>query len=120
MLSLIDAVDFLHDPLGPLNSCSNQGFRPRAWLGIKEIFGRLQMTRHQDSGDNREHSFAALVHERSVSYSLFVRLHNLRSRSKYAKRIPRPFRTGLAKGEKIQPWPNAANINVSPQANDVI
>ena len=38
------------------------------------IVGRLQMTGHQDTSDNREHSFATLVHERSVSYSLFVRL----------------------------------------------
>ena len=70
----IYAIDFLHDSLGPLNSRSNQRFRPRAWLGIKEILGRLQMTSHQDSSDNREHSFAPLVHERSVSYSLFIRL----------------------------------------------
>ena len=27
-----------------------------------------------DSSHNREHSFATLVHERNVSYSLFVRL----------------------------------------------
>ena len=70
----IDAIDFLHDPLGPLNSRSNQRFRPRARLRIEEIFRRLQMAGHQDSRHNREHSFATLVHERSVSYSLFVRL----------------------------------------------
>ena len=70
----IDAIDFLHDPLGPLNGRGNERLRSWAWFGIEEIFGRLQMTRHQDSSHNREHSFATLVHERSVSYSLFVRL----------------------------------------------
>src|SRR5271166_3878837 len=73
-LSSIDAVDFLHDLLGPLNGRGNERLCSWAWLGVKEIFGRLQMTRHQDSSYNREHSFATLVHERSVSYSLFVRL----------------------------------------------
>ena len=77
-LSSIYTIDFLHDPLGPLNSCSNQGFRPRAWLGIKEIFCRLQMTRHQDSSHNREHSFATFFHDGSLSYSLFIRLLNFR------------------------------------------
>ena len=70
----IDAIDFLHDLLGPLNRSGNQRLRPRAWLGIEEILGRLQMTGHQNSSHNREHSFAPLVHERSVSYSLFIRL----------------------------------------------
>jgi hypothetical protein len=73
VLPLIDAIDFPHDPLRPLNSRSNQGFRPRTWLGIKEILGRLQMTCHEDSSHNREHSFATLVHAGIVSYSLFIR-----------------------------------------------
>src|SRR5271157_1313058 len=71
---VLDTIDLLHDPLGPLNSRGNERLCSWAWLGIKEIFCRLQMTRHQDSSHNREHSFATLVHERSVSYSLFVRL----------------------------------------------
>ena len=57
-----------------MNGRGNERLCSWAWLGVKEIFGRLQMTRHQDSSYNREHSFATLVHERSVSYSLFVRL----------------------------------------------
>ena len=70
----IDAVDLLHDPFRPLNGRSNQGFGPGAWLGIEEVFGRLQVAGHQDSGDNREYTFASLFHQGSVSYSLFVRL----------------------------------------------
>src|SRR5271157_3374418 len=46
--------------------------------------------------------------------------YNLRSRSKYSEGVSGPFQTGLSECKKIQPWPNAANINVSPQANDVI
>src|SRR5271166_6715298 len=70
----IDDIDFLHDPLGPLNSRMNQRFRTRARLRIEEILRRLQMASNQYPRHNREHSFAALVHEHSVSYSLFVRL----------------------------------------------
>src|SRR5271157_3993439 len=70
----IDTVDLLHDPLGPLNGRGDERLCSWAWLGIKEIFRRFQMTSHQDSSHNREHSFAPLVHDRSVSYSLFVRL----------------------------------------------
>ena len=46
--------------------------------------------------------------------------YNLRSRSKYAEGVSGPFQTGLSECNKIQPWLNAANINVSPQANNVI
>src|SRR5271157_2724538 len=70
----IDAVDLLHDPLSPLNGRGNERLCSWAWLGIKRIFGRLQMTRNQDSRHDRDHAFASLVHECSVSYSLFVRL----------------------------------------------
>ena len=42
----VDAVDFLHDLLGPLNGRGNERLCSWTWLGIKEIFGRLQMTRH--------------------------------------------------------------------------
>ena len=73
----IDAIDFLHDPLSPLNSRCNQGLRPRAWLRIEEIFRSLQMAGHQDSRHDRDHSFASLVHRGSVSYSLFLRYSEL-------------------------------------------
>lgn len=43
-------------------------------LGIEEVLGRLKMTRHQDSGHNREHTLTSFFHARSVSDSLFVRL----------------------------------------------
>ena len=74
MLLPIHAIDFLHDPLGPLNSRGDQGFRPRAWLGIEEIFRCPQMTGHQDSRHDREHSFASFVHGRQLSIFAFSSL----------------------------------------------
>src|SRR5208337_2147123 len=70
----VDGIDFLHDPVSPLNGRSNQRLCPWARLGIEEILGSLQMTRHEDSSHNCDHSFAALIHRGSVPYSPFVRL----------------------------------------------
>src|SRR5271165_4117036 len=41
-------------------------------------------------------------------------------RSKYAEGVSAPFQTGLAQGKKIQPGPNSANVDISPQANNVV
>ena len=59
----IYAIDFLHDPLSPLNSRSNERLGSWAWLGIKEVFGRFKVTSDQDSSHYREHSFATLFHD---------------------------------------------------------
>src|SRR6516164_5402394 len=45
----INAVNLLHDPLGPLNRRSNQRFCSWTRLRIEEVFRRLQMAGHQYS-----------------------------------------------------------------------
>ena len=46
--------------------------------------------------------------------------YNLRSRSKYAEGVSGPFQAGLSEGKKIQPRRNSANVDISPQADNVI
>ena len=116
-MSSIYTIDFLHDLLGPLNSRCNQRLRPRAWLRIEEIFRRLQMAGHQDSRHDREHSFASLVHERSVSYSLFLRHAVLRTLGdlRDPHGIADPLSSWLSECKEISAGPNITNIDVSFQ-----
>src|SRR5208337_3596258 len=41
-------------------------------------------------------------------------------RSKYAEGVSGPFHTGLAQSKKIKPRRNSANVDISPQADNVI
>jgi hypothetical protein len=66
-------INFPHDPLRPLNRSGNHGLGPRAWLGVEEIVGGLQVTRHEDSRHDRQHAFSTFLHQESLAYSLFVR-----------------------------------------------
>jgi len=70
----INAINLPHDPFSPLNGSTNQGFRPRARLGIEEILRCFQMTGNQDPGYDREHSFASFVHARQLSIFAFSSL----------------------------------------------
>ena len=70
----INAVDLLHNPLRPLYGRGHQGFGPWAGLGIKEVFSRLQVSGHQDSGYNREHTIASLFHEAAYHLRLLFAL----------------------------------------------
>jgi len=70
----INAVNLLHDPLGPLNRRSNQRFCSWTRLRIEEVFRRLQMAGHQYSCHDREHSFASFVHARQLSIFAFSSL----------------------------------------------
>jgi hypothetical protein len=65
-----DVINFPHDPLRSLNRSGNQGLDPRARFGIEEIVGVLEMPRYDDSRDNRQHTFAALVN----TWQIYVRL----------------------------------------------
>src|SRR5271166_2186031 len=46
--------------------------------------------------------------------------YKLRMRSKYAEGVSGPFQTGLAQSKKIQPRRNSGNVDISPQADNVI
>jgi hypothetical protein len=41
-----------HDTLDPLHGSGNHRFRPRAWFGIEQVVGGLQVTRHENSRHN--------------------------------------------------------------------
>ena len=58
------AIDLLHDLLSPLNGSAYQTLRPGAWLGVEQVFSRLQMAGYQDSSHDCEYPFAPLVHGR--------------------------------------------------------
>jgi hypothetical protein len=51
-------INLPHDPLGPLNRSGNHGLGPRARLGIEEVVGKLQVTRHEYPRHNRHHALA--------------------------------------------------------------
>lgn len=63
-----------HDPLGPLNRAGYQRFGSRAWAGVVEVFWILQVTGHEDTRDNRQHTSAPFVHRIMITLSSFVRL----------------------------------------------
>ena len=67
-------VNLPHDSIGPLNRGRDHRFRPRAWLGIKQILSSLQVPSDENPRYNGKHAFAAFVHSDILSLSSFVRL----------------------------------------------
>ena len=68
------AIDPAQNPLGPMNSASDQRFRARTGSRIVLVFRVLQMPRNDYGSRDQEHTFATLVHESIIPFSPFVRL----------------------------------------------
>ncbi len=60
-------VNFPHDPFRPLNRSSDHRIGSRTPLrSTKQVVSGFQVPRHEDSGNNRQHAFAALVHVKEL------------------------------------------------------
>src|ERR1700683_3323157 len=87
---IADFIDFIHDPLCPMNARGNQLVRPGASLWTTEqIIGSF----HVQAGKNRrhdpEHSFASFVHFGSLADSLCIRLAVISKKSRKYKKLKR-------------------------------
>ena len=74
----VEAINFPHDPVGPLNRSGYHRFSSRAGAIVEQVISGLEMTGNQNARDDSQHAFPPFVHGGGiVAYSLFVRYREL-------------------------------------------